>query len=72
MAVSTARRSLTVRLPPTVVAEVARRAQRCGLAAPAWVRQVIEAYLAEERCAHGPPGPTGPPTDLDVDPPADD
>jgi hypothetical protein len=55
MADSTPRRVLTVRLPPTVVEEVARRAQRCGLPVPQWVR--IEAFLAEERCQHGPPHP---------------
>ena len=54
MVVSAARRSLTVRLSPTVVQEVARRAQRCGLDVPRWVGQVIEAYLAGDRCAHGP------------------
>ena len=65
MVVSAARRSLTVRLSPTVVQEVARRAQRCGLAASQFVVQVIEAFLAGERCQHGPPRPATPPPSPD-------
>jgi hypothetical protein len=62
MAVSAARRALALRLSPPVVAEVERRALRWGLAKPQFVVQVIEAFLAEERCQHGPPRPATPTT----------
>ena len=66
------RRSLTVRMTPTAAQEAARRAARCGLPVPLWAGQVIEAFLAGERCAHGPPRPAGPPPARDGDPPTDD
>ena len=50
-------RSLTARLSSAAVQEAARRAQLCGLDLPHWAGQVIEAFLAGERCEHGPPRP---------------
>jgi hypothetical protein len=53
-------RARAVHLTPTVVREATRRAAACGLTVSAWLGQAVEAYLAGDRCQHGPPRPLGP------------
>jgi hypothetical protein len=62
MASEAAERSVAVRMTTRAAREAARRAALCGLDVPHWAGQVIEAFLAGERCQHGPPRPATPTT----------
>jgi hypothetical protein len=51
---------LTAVVPESVAREVARRAQLSGLAPSRWVGQVVESFIAGERCQHGARPPAAP------------
>ena len=60
---------LRITLPPAVVAEVTKRASTCGLAPSLFVRQLVEAYVADARCTHGVARPEAPEPEIPADDP---
>jgi hypothetical protein len=55
-------RTVKIELPAAVVALAQQRAEASGLKrGETWIAQVVAAWLAGERCDHGPPLPPPPP-----------
>jgi hypothetical protein len=43
---------LTIQLAKSVVAVARQRAEASGVPVERWVREIVESYVASERCAH--------------------
>jgi len=46
--------ALTIRLPEEVSAEMTRRAVLSGIPVSKWAAEVVESFIAGERCRHTP------------------